>query len=68
MMNIGCEDVLIENLEACMLQRVTTSPTTIEASCNEDLPIVEGMCNYPFNSIKLNSYSTMTITISLTTW
>ena len=33
--------VLIENLEACMQQRVATSPTTIGALSNMDLSMVE---------------------------
>ena len=38
-MSASCEGVLIENLEACMQQGVATSPTTIGAPYNVQLPL-----------------------------
>ena len=42
MMSASCQGVLIENLNACMQQRVATSPTTIGPPYNVDLLMVEG--------------------------
>ena len=40
----------MENLEACMQQRIATSPKTIRAPSNVDLPMVEGCTTIPFTS------------------
>ena len=41
MMSASCESVLMENLQACMQQEMTTSPMTIGALCNVDLSMVK---------------------------
>ena len=43
LMSASYEDVLMENLEACMHQEIATSPTAIGAPCKSDLPTVEGV-------------------------
>ena len=42
LMTASCEGVLMKNLETYMQQGVATSPMTIGAPCNADLPTVEG--------------------------
>ena len=46
-MSTNCKGVLIENLEACMQQGVTTSTTTTKAPCNADLPMIEKYATTP---------------------
>ena len=49
MISANCEDVLMENLEACMQQGIATSPMAIEALCNVDLLMVEGCATILLN-------------------
>ena len=51
MMSVSCKGVIIENLVASM-QGVATLPTIIRASCNVDLPTIEGCATIPFNPYK----------------
>ena len=52
-MSVSCRGVLMENLEACMQQGVSTSPIILEAFINVDLSIVEGFATTPLIPIIL---------------
>ena len=50
MISASCEGVLKDNLEACMQKGIATSRVAIEATCNMDLPIVEGFATTPLSN------------------